>query len=56
MFLETKEIGNVYEEDRKKLDLDESAKRLIAARKRLNTVQATIIAVQVSARSHQKTS
>lgn len=42
------EISIIYEEDKKKLDLDDYAKRLTQAKKRLNIVQATIISVQVS--------
>lgn len=40
------EISKIYEDERKKLDLDEYTKRLVVAKKRLHSVQATIISVQ----------
>ena len=43
-----KEIGKIYEDEKKKLDLDEYTKRLVIAKKKLNSIQAIIIAVQVN--------
>jgi len=40
------EISKIYEDEKKKLDLDEYTKRLVVAKKRLSSVQATIISVQ----------
>ena len=41
------EIIKIYDDEKKKLDLDDYTKRLVIAKKRLNTIQATIISVQV---------
>lgn len=46
-FLTLKEIGKIYDEEKKKLDLDEYTKKLVQTKKKLNTIQATIISVQV---------
>ena len=46
-FIFIKEISVIYEDEKKKLDLDEYTKKLVMSKKRLNTVQATVIAVQV---------
>jgi hypothetical protein len=43
-----KEISQIYEEDKKKIDLDEYTKRLIQSKKKINTIQATIISIQVT--------
>ncbi|RNA01926.1 SNARE-associated Snapin [Brachionus plicatilis] len=40
------EIGKIYEDEKKRIDLDEHTKRLVLTKKKLNSVQATILAVQ----------
>ena len=50
-----KEIGKIYDEEKKKLDLDEYTKKLVQTKKKLNTIQATIISVQVSKNFIKKT-
>jgi hypothetical protein len=42
------EISYIYEDERKKLELDEYTKRLAQAKKRINTVQAITISVHVT--------
>ncbi|CAF0883437.1 unnamed protein product [Brachionus calyciflorus] len=40
------QISVIYEDEKKKVDLDEYTKRLVQTKKKLNSVQATILAVQ----------
>ena len=40
------EISKIYEDEKKKLELDEYTKRLIQTKKRLNSVHAIIMSVQ----------
>lgn len=42
-----KEISKIYEDEKKKLELDEYTRRLTISKKKLHSVQATIMSVQV---------